>query len=148
MTLKTVMMLLWELLKIQLWSHNKLHFNRCSHRKQLFEIVIIFHNFYCIFDQINASLVSRRDFFQRILPSPNFWLLVTFISEIKCAVTLLSDQTFITCWTIKYSHFHQNMSNILQSNGCKVSLSGVKESFFGRTLDLLITFIGLWRSEM
>ncbi len=47
---------------------NKLHFNIYTHRNQLFYILIIFHNitvFYCIFDQINAALVSRRDFFQK-----------------------------------------------------------------------------------
>ncbi len=44
---------------------NKLHFTIYSHRKQIFEIVIIFYNFYCICDQINAALVSRRDFFQK-----------------------------------------------------------------------------------
>ncbi len=38
-TLKTGVMML----KIQLW--NKLHYTIYSHRKQLFLIVIIFHNF-------------------------------------------------------------------------------------------------------
>jgi len=28
-------------------------------------IIKIFHNFYCIFDQINAALVSISDFFQK-----------------------------------------------------------------------------------
>ncbi len=35
-----------------------------QNRKQLFKIVKIFHNFCCIFDQINAGLVSRRNFFK------------------------------------------------------------------------------------
>ncbi len=39
-------------------------------KKQLNKIVIIFHNFYCIFDQINAALVSRRDLFKK--PTPNY----------------------------------------------------------------------------
>ncbi len=48
------------------WSNDAensaLQSNRHSHRKQLFWIIIIFHYFYCIFDQMNAALVSRRDF--------------------------------------------------------------------------------------
>ncbi len=36
-----------------------------SNIKHLFKIVIIFHTIYCIFDQINAALMSRRDFFQK-----------------------------------------------------------------------------------
>ncbi len=62
-TLKTAVMML----KIH---RNKLHFNTYSHRKQIFEIVKIFHNctvFCCILDQINAGLMSRRDFFIRRL---------------------------------------------------------------------------------
>ncbi len=35
----------------------------------LFNIEIIFQNFYCIFDKINAALVSKRDFFEKILKS-------------------------------------------------------------------------------
>ncbi len=35
------------------------------HRKLLFEIETI-HNFYCIFDQINITLVSRRGFFKTL----------------------------------------------------------------------------------
>ncbi len=45
---------------------NELHFPIYYNRKQLFWIAIILHNisiFYCIFDQINAALVSKRDFF-------------------------------------------------------------------------------------
>ncbi len=38
-----------------------------SNIKQLFVIVITFHNFYCIFDQINAAFVSKRDFFVAML---------------------------------------------------------------------------------
>ncbi len=36
--------------------------------EKLFYILIIFHNitaFFCIFNNINAALVSRRDFFQK-----------------------------------------------------------------------------------
>ncbi len=39
---------------------NKLQFNTYSHRKQLFYITKLFHNFYC--NQINAVLLNRRDF--------------------------------------------------------------------------------------
>jgi len=42
---------------------NKLHFTIYSHRKQMIYIGITFHNFYCIFDQINAAWLNRRDFF-------------------------------------------------------------------------------------
>jgi len=48
-TLKTGVMML----KIH---RNKLHFTVYSHRKQMIYILIIFHNYYCIFDQINAAL--------------------------------------------------------------------------------------------
>ncbi len=41
-----------------LHHRNKLQFTIYSHRKQLFKIVIIFHNFYCICDQINAALLT------------------------------------------------------------------------------------------
>ncbi len=57
-TLKTAVMML----KIH---RNKLQFNTYSHTKQLFYITIIFHNFYSIFNQINAALVNRRDLFQK-----------------------------------------------------------------------------------
>jgi len=40
--------------KISFDHRNKLHFTVYSHREQLFYITIIFHIFYCIFDQINA----------------------------------------------------------------------------------------------
>ncbi len=53
MTLKPGVMML----KIQIYHHrNKLHFKMYSNRKQLFYIVIIFHNitifFYCIFGSL------------------------------------------------------------------------------------------------
>ncbi len=32
----------------------------------------IFHNIYCIFDQINAALVSIIDFFSKPFPALNF----------------------------------------------------------------------------
>ncbi len=43
---------------------NKLHFNRYSHRKTNlnWKNISKLYCFYCIFDQINAALVSRRDF--------------------------------------------------------------------------------------
>ncbi len=41
---------------------NKLHSSTFSHRKQLFNNVIIFHNVYNILDQTNAALVSKSDF--------------------------------------------------------------------------------------
>ncbi len=59
--LKTTVMML----KIQLWSQ-LLHLTIISHTKQLFKIVIIFHNitvFVFFTVQINAVLLSRRDFF-------------------------------------------------------------------------------------
>jgi len=48
------------------WSNddkfrNKLHFTIYSHRKHMIYIIIIFDYFYCIFDQTNAALMSRRD---------------------------------------------------------------------------------------
>ncbi len=61
---------------------NKLHFKIYSHRKKLFWIVIIFiqyYCFYCIFDQINIPLVSRRDFIQKhkkFWLAPNLWMIV------------------------------------------------------------------------
>ncbi len=60
--------------------------NIYSHRKQLFEIVVIFHCFYCIYNQINASLVSRRDFWNKWI-IPDFEMLVyivSLINEMKC----------------------------------------------------------------
>ncbi len=54
------------MLKIQICITGINYFKIYSHRKQLIEIVIIFHNitvFYCIFGQINAALMSRRDLF-------------------------------------------------------------------------------------
>ncbi len=50
------------MLKIQKYRHkdrNKGHFNRYSHRKHIHNISQVF---YCIFDQINAVFVIRRDF--------------------------------------------------------------------------------------
>ncbi len=32
--------------------------------------------FLLYFDQINAAFVSIKDFFQKILPTPNFWMIV------------------------------------------------------------------------
>ncbi len=52
-----------------LCHRNKLHLNIYSQRKQLFYIIIIFHNFYCIFDQINTAFVSRRYFIAVRLPT-------------------------------------------------------------------------------
>ncbi len=37
----------------------------CDTGVMMLKIVIIFHNVYFIFDQINAAEVSRRDFFQK-----------------------------------------------------------------------------------
>ncbi len=48
-TLKTEVMML----KIQLWSQK--YILNCNNISQ----------FYCIFDQINAALLGRRDFFQK-----------------------------------------------------------------------------------
>jgi len=42
---------------------NESCFNIYSYRKLMIYIGIIFQNFYCSFDQINAALVSRRDSF-------------------------------------------------------------------------------------
>jgi len=39
---------------------NKLHFTIYSHRKQLIYIIIIFHYFYYIFDQINSLDEQKR----------------------------------------------------------------------------------------
>ncbi len=50
-----------------LHHRNKLHLQIYSHRKQLFYIVIIFHNITTGFtDQLNAALVRIRDFFKNI----------------------------------------------------------------------------------
>jgi len=40
----------------------KLYCRVHSHRKQQFKLYKIFHYFYCIFDQINADLLRKRDF--------------------------------------------------------------------------------------
>ncbi len=61
---------------------NKSHLKIYLNRESLFLIVIIFHNITVItvfVDQINALLVSTRDFFIThyiILPTPNFWIVV------------------------------------------------------------------------
>ncbi len=57
-TLKTGVMILKIQLRI---TEIKLHFNIDSNRKHLFEIVIIFHNFYCTFGQINAALGEEEE---------------------------------------------------------------------------------------
>ncbi len=87
-TLKTEVMML----KIQLRITNKLHFTIYSHRKYLFQIVKIFHNFTVfiyIFDQINAALVIRRIFFQKHKKTH----LLTFMS--------VQTKTFFILWKIK-----------------------------------------------
>ncbi len=49
------------MLKIQLCRHrSKLQLNYIQ-KKTFFLAVIIFHNFDCIFDQMNAALVNIRD---------------------------------------------------------------------------------------
>ncbi len=61
-------------------SQNLLHFTIYLNRKLLFSIVVIF---YCIFDQINAALVNKRDFLNSKLLKGNVWsvaLLFAFIS--------------------------------------------------------------------
>ncbi len=58
-TLKTGVMMLKIQLRITEINYS---FNGYTHRKQWFWILIIFHNFYSIFDQITAALMSRRDF--------------------------------------------------------------------------------------
>ncbi len=65
----------------EVWSHdpknsafhhkNKLHFQIYLNIKQLYEIVIIFHNITVCFDQTNATLVSTRD-----ISNPNYWILI------------------------------------------------------------------------
>ncbi len=61
-----------------LHHRNKLHFKIYQNRKLILEIAIIFYNitvFFCIFDQINTALMSRRDFIKKnhkILLMPNF----------------------------------------------------------------------------
>ncbi len=80
------------MLKIQLRITNKLHFTIYSHRKYLFQIVKIFHNFTVfiyIFDQINAALVIRRIFFQKHKKTH----LLTFMS--------FQTKTFFILWKIK-----------------------------------------------
>ncbi len=53
-------------LEIQICHHtNKLNIKIYTNKRQLFLIVSIFHSFYCIYNQINAALVSIRDFFQK-----------------------------------------------------------------------------------
>ncbi len=47
-----------------LHHRNKLHFTIYYNRIKSFKILIKFHNFYCIFDQINAALGSIGDFLQ------------------------------------------------------------------------------------
>jgi len=71
-TLKTGVIML----KMWICHHrNELRFKICSNRR--FFLIRIFHYipvFFCIFDQINAPLLSIRDFFQKL--TPNFWALV------------------------------------------------------------------------
>ncbi len=73
--------------KSALTLQNKLHFTIFMNRNQLFQIVIIFHNIAVFFHQINAALVSIRDFFQnhkKILPAQNFWTVVYFDECFNC----------------------------------------------------------------
>ncbi len=60
-TLKTGVMML----KIQLHHRNILHFNIYSHRKHLFLNGNNCSVFYCIFDQINAALMSIKSVLNR-----------------------------------------------------------------------------------
>ncbi len=72
-TLKTGVMML----KIQLDHRNKLQFNIYSQKKTADLNHKNIWQFLLYFDQINAGLVNRRDFFQKhqnILPTPNVWI--------------------------------------------------------------------------
>ncbi len=50
-----------------LHHRNKLHFKIYSNRKVIlhFNNISQYNSFFCIFNNINAALVSRRDFFQK-----------------------------------------------------------------------------------
>ncbi len=64
-----------------------------SNRKKIFLVVIIleYYCFYCIFDPINATLVSRRDFFknmQKCKPTPNIWTIMYILNILKRCITI------------------------------------------------------------
>ncbi len=59
-----------------LHHRNKLHFNICSHRTYVIwncYNISHYYVFYCIFDQINAALVSRRYLFLRNCTNHNLF---------------------------------------------------------------------------
>ncbi len=63
--------------------HSNINYKIYSNRQQVFEIVIIFHNnnyFYCIFDQINAALLSKRDSFKNHKISYNIIFTIKILS--------------------------------------------------------------------
>ncbi len=68
-----------------LHHRNKIHFKIYSNRKQLFEIVIIFHNITICFDQTNATLVSIRD-----ISNPNYSKLLATIVRLSFFYNLLA----------------------------------------------------------
>ncbi len=72
-----------------LHHRNKLQFTIYSHRKQLFKIVIIFHNFYCICDQINAALLTfpPQNISKSYLVQP-FYSYIIYLNECRRGIWL------------------------------------------------------------
>ncbi len=71
-----IWIIMWLGLELWCWKYsfdhrNKLQSNTYSHRKHLFYILIIFSHFYCVFDQINAALLSTRDSFVKPITHPD-----------------------------------------------------------------------------
>ncbi len=89
------------MLKIQLWNHrNKLHFKIYSNRKLILNSTNIskLYCFCCTFEQINAVLVSRRDFFKKHKKSYCSKLLTGSVHSpcFHCHVTY--DISWLWCW--------------------------------------------------
>ncbi len=128
---------------------NKLQFNIYSHRKQLFEIVTIFHNFYCIFNQINAALVSRRGFLceSRTLESAEITvhcLKQWNKNEINFHLTWLEQWKV---WSIeipgKKNHLFTRKEKAWKEQKKKVNISSLlsKHFFFPLSVDALCLFV-------
>ncbi len=78
------------------------------HNNKLFYIIIIFHNFYCTFDQINTGLVSRRDLFKNIKNLTVQKRLTDSVCVKVLTSTLVSCAAVLeTVSTLNISEFHQ-----------------------------------------
>ncbi len=67
-----------------------------------------YYRFFCIFDQINAALVIRRDFFQKHLKK-SYWPQISFVIDFKplCAhIHLLCGNIRLTIIQFLYNTFY------------------------------------------